>query len=41
VEEGVVEVCAFVWRHAAVVAGLAVENHVDGDDSSSNDGTAY
>jgi hypothetical protein len=40
VEEGLVEVGALKGRHAAVLASLAVEDEVDGDDGASEDGTA-
>jgi hypothetical protein len=40
VQEGVVEVLALKGRHAAVLSGLAVEDGVDGDERTAEDGTA-
>lgn len=39
-QESVVQVGSFEGGHTAIVAGLAVEDEVDGQESSAKDGTA-
>lgn len=39
-EESLVEVGSFEWRHAPIFSGFAVEKKVGGDYSAAYDGTA-
>lgn len=40
VQEGVVQVGSFVWRHAAIFACFTVEDEVDCEEGSAEDGAA-
>lgn len=39
-EEGVVEVGAFIWRHATIFSLFAVEDEVESDDTPTDHGGA-